>query len=176
MTLWVKPALLAFGLALLGSSAQASTLFDFTITSPNGDASGQITATEEGSSGIYDVSSVTGTVGSNAIGSLSSYGSADNKIFEPAPFVDHAGLAFVAGSNDYNIFNNPGGSAFYSFCSSAVEPSCTGGEANDTPAATFTLTEVTATPLPAALPLFAGGLGAMGLLGWRRKKTATLAA
>jgi hypothetical protein len=29
---------------------------------------------------------------------------------------------------------------------------------------------VTTTPLPAALPLFAGGLGAMGLLGWRRKR------
>lgn len=29
---------------------------------------------------------------------------------------------------------------------------------------------VTATPLPAALPLFATGLGAMGLFGWRRKR------
>ena len=28
------------------------------------------------------------------------------------------------------------------------------------------------TPLPAALPLFATGLGAMGLLGWRRKRKA----
>jgi hypothetical protein len=27
-----------------------------------------------------------------------------------------------------------------------------------------------ATPLPAALPLFSAGLGALGLLGWRRKK------
>ena len=27
-----------------------------------------------------------------------------------------------------------------------------------------------ATPLPGALPLFAGGLGALGLLGWRRKR------
>ncbi len=27
-----------------------------------------------------------------------------------------------------------------------------------------------ATPLPATLPLFAGGLGAMGLFGWRRKR------
>jgi hypothetical protein len=36
---------------------------------------------------------------------------------------------------------------------------------------------VSATPLPAALPLFASGLGAMGLLGWRRKrKAAALAA
>lgn len=36
---------------------------------------------------------------------------------------------------------------------------------------------VNATPLPAALPLFASGLGGLGLLGWRRKrKSAALAA
>jgi hypothetical protein len=29
-----------------------------------------------------------------------------------------------------------------------------------------------ATPLPAALPMFAGGLGALGMLGWRRKRKA----
>ena len=32
------------------------------------------------------------------------------------------------------------------------------------------------TPLPAALPLFATGLGALGLLGWRRKRKAAAAA
>lgn len=32
----------------------------------------------------------------------------------------------------------------------------------------------TPVPLPAALPLFAGGLGLMGLLGWRRKRTAAV--
>jgi hypothetical protein len=31
---------------------------------------------------------------------------------------------------------------------------------------------VSSVPLPAALPLFATGLGALGLLGWRRKKKA----
>jgi hypothetical protein len=31
------------------------------------------------------------------------------------------------------------------------------------------------TPLPAALPLFASGLGALGLLGWRRKRKNTAA-
>ena len=38
----------------------------------------------------------------------------------------------------------------------------------------FQLTSVTplATPLPAALPLFASGLGGLGLLGWRRKRKA----
>jgi hypothetical protein len=35
---------------------------------------------------------------------------------------------------------------------------------------------VSATPLPAALPLFAGGLGALGLLGCRRKRKAQAAA
>lgn len=31
--------------------------------------------------------------------------------------------------------------------------------------------DLTATPLPAALPLFAGGLGALGLFGWRKRRT-----
>jgi hypothetical protein len=34
------------------------------------------------------------------------------------------------------------------------------------------LNQPDATPLPAALPLFATGLGALGLLGWRRKRKA----
>jgi hypothetical protein len=43
--------------------------------------------------------------------------------------------------------------------------------------ARFDASEATATPLPAALPLFATGLGALGLLGWRRKrKTAAIVA
>jgi hypothetical protein len=41
--------------------------------------------------------------------------------------------------------------------------------------ATFTATP-NAAPLPAALPLFAGGLGVMGLLGWRRKRKPVVAA
>jgi hypothetical protein len=36
----------------------------------------------------------------------------------------------------------------------------------------FTTTSI-ATPIPAALPLFATGLGALGLLGWRRKRKTT---
>jgi len=38
--------------------------------------------------------------------------------------------------------------------------------------AAFSLDGVVTTPLPGALPLFATGLGALGLLGWRRKRKA----
>jgi hypothetical protein len=34
----------------------------------------------------------------------------------------------------------------------------------------FQIAEISTTPLPAALPLFASGLGALGLLGWRRRR------
>jgi hypothetical protein len=46
-------------------------------------------------------------------------------------------------------------------------------ELADTGAAAFEFGTVT--PLPAALPLFATGLGALGLLGWRRKRKNTVA-
>jgi hypothetical protein len=36
-------------------------------------------------------------------------------------------------------------------------------------------TAISPVPLPAALPLFATGLGALGLLGWRRKRKALTA-
>ena len=39
----------------------------------------------------------------------------------------------------------------------------------------FEIGTASATPLPGALPLFASGLGALGVLGWRRKRKATAA-
>ncbi|MGA8588836.1 MAG: hypothetical protein WB803_06060 [Pseudolabrys sp.] len=47
--------------------------------------------------------------------------------------------------------------------------------ANQLFSATVTFTEGSVaadTPLPAALPLFATGLAALGLMGWRRKRKA----
>ena len=57
--------------------------------------------------------------------------------------------------------------------SSVVIEYGTNPDTSDT-VSTFTVTTTNlggaATPLPAALPLFASGLGALGLLGWRRKR------
>jgi hypothetical protein len=47
-----------------------------------------------------------------------------------------------------------------------------GGATPPTFNAAFSLNGVVSTPLPGALPLFATGLGALGLLGWRRKRKA----
>jgi hypothetical protein len=42
-----------------------------------------------------------------------------------------------------------------------------------TPISSIGLSGLTAIPVPATLPLFATGLGALGLLGWRRKRKST---
>ena len=56
------------------------------------------------------------------------------------------------------------------FCGSWIGDNSTG--ANETGVTlTYNFTPAP-TPLPAALPLFATGLGALGLLGWRRKRKA----
>jgi hypothetical protein len=65
---------------------------------------------------------------------------------------------------DGSVNNYPGGNVF-----------ANGGYSNftsfDYAFRTYTDTSFSsATPLPAALPLFASGLGALGLLGWRRKR------
>jgi len=59
----------------------------------------------------------------------------------------------------------------------AATDCCSFSQSSSNPAfGSFLVTDAVATPLPAALPLFATGLGVMGLLGWRRKRKAALAA
>ena len=62
------------------------------------------------------------------------------------------------------VFNNP------NCCSTFANSSTLQSVANNPQLAP------TPTPLPATLPLFASGLGALGLLGWRRKRKAKAAA
>jgi hypothetical protein len=49
-------------------------------------------------------------------------------------------------------------------------PCVDGNPLLETDVRTVTAGELDPTPLPAALPLFATGLGALGLFGWRRKR------
>jgi hypothetical protein len=161
---------------------------------------GMLTATESG--GQFLVDTISGSVSDtctgspcvplfrNIIGLLTphqTYASigdigGDNLIFPPhaSPFLDGQGLVFsVGGTNGdpcaftsgcyMNIFYSPnafGGAPFF-----VPQYALFVSNAGENPV-DFVLTEVATTPLPAALPLFATGLGALGLLGWRRKKKA----
>jgi hypothetical protein len=84
----------------------------------------------------------------------------------------------VSGTSPVSLFNSAlplasGQYQFYNFSLGTVGTATTIGGSWD-----YQITfDVAATPLPATLPLFATGLGALGLLGWRRKrKNAPLAA
>ena len=80
--------------------------------------------------------------------------------------IDSAGLLFDVNTTSpasgqfplFNLASGPGNSTFFGIVDGIHYYNVTG------------TAEITATPLPAALPLFAGGLGALGLLGWRRKR------
>jgi uncharacterized protein (DUF1800 family) len=66
------------------------------------------------------------------------------------------------GSGLFSFVSSPG----VGFCGSFSFP-CVNGSLQIEPIALLVVT-----PLPASLPLFATGLGALGLLGWRRKRKA----
>jgi len=101
--------------------------------------------------------------------------------FDPTGKLDITGLQFPSLPNgDFEVAANiPLGltdnstnanGGVLSNTSPASPDSFPGGDIDVQVVYAYTPTPVT-TPLPAALPLFATGIGAMGLLGWRRKRS-----
>ena len=94
----------------------------------------------------------------------------DDVAFSTDPHLDQWGVVFTTienGTGYWNIWGNgPNNYTVEELTSDGFSVSEDG---------TLTSAEVGATPLPATLPLFAGGLGALGALGLRRKRK-TLAA
>ena len=80
---------------------------------------------------------------------------ADNILYSVAPYVDGSGIAFDV----------------YPACETAgVHANVICGVDPPVVVSSTSGTLTAATPVPAAFPLFATGLGAMGLFGWRRKR------
>ena len=125
----------------------------------------------------YLVTSISGTAnGQNVLGPFVFAGS-DQFVFSPAArVVDRNGVGFqIADGTLLNFYEDDGGylSSSPFFCGAVY---CLIGNSLPAVALTdLTITPASETPLPAALPLFASGLGAMGLLARRRKRKAAAA-
>jgi hypothetical protein len=160
------------------SAGTADPPFDWTIP---GIGFGTFDASPVGG-GVFDVTNVTGTIYGYPITGLDSgYAIPDQQIYPGGPpFVDYGGVAFDAFNGTtsvaFNIFYDTSTTDDYAcglvgYC--LIGPGIPGSTGLGPPRDTdmpITFNLVAATPLPAALPLFATGLGALGLFGWRRRR------
>lgn len=91
-------------------------------------------------------------------------GNADNLLYSDSPFVDQYGIGFD--------LTRLGLDPPYQYDGAGL--TCNGGDFGCPDFSPLNI-QLTQTPLPATLPLFATGIGGMGLLGWRRKRKAKAA-
>ena len=85
----------------------------------------------------------------------------DNLAFNGDPHLDVNGILFTTTENS---------SGFWNLWWSPTAQNYKLAESTGGTFAFFEIGNLSTTPLPATLPLFASGLGALGLLGWRRKR------
>ena len=106
------------------------------------------------------ITSFTGTFGGETINALlpiNTFGGNDNTLLSTiSPELSSMGISASASGLTFRIFHSSGDQSEV-LLGSSIEPGV------------FSVSAVT---LPAALPLFATGLGAIGLLTWRRKRKA----
>jgi hypothetical protein len=163
------------GVALIAVASPAHALtFDFSYSALDGSFSGQGDFITGSTSSPYLVTGVTGTAingnASSVIAGTSTFASADNLLFFPTqPYIDFFGISFATvGSGAFNLYFNNVEFNGYGVLRQSSDP--TGMSAG-----TEVRLNVSATPLPASLPLFAGGLAAIGLLLWRRRRNSATA-
>jgi hypothetical protein len=172
----IAAAGLALGMAAAGTPAQAvAVTWDLSGVTFNdgGTASGSFVF--DATADAYDSWNITTTGGSQVTTGFD-YTNLNSSILNGSTtglFIGTAGLVNELDLGFSGVLTNAGGT----FTLSGFEHQLSGFQSRSIDGGSIT-TEIAATPLPAALPLFAGGLGVMGLLGWRRnrKNAAAIAA
>ncbi len=163
--------------AFLGLPTANATTFAWSYSSlrPGVSGSGTLDAVDE-DGGLFLVDAMSGTANGLTITGLTTYANDDQLLYDTNPQLDARGLAFIVSDGEvfnlYSYVTIPHG--FYNCGSSTY---CLIGPGTNPPGASpddqvvpISFSAVAETPLPTALPLFATGLGALGLLGWRRKR------
>jgi hypothetical protein len=181
-----KFALLVASAALISfdvADANASTTFDWSYTDGGSNVGmGTLSATYDFAD-QYTVDSISGTANGQAIVGLSGYDGPDQRVFSPSPpdvALDSLGIAFsVAGGKSFNIYEDDGlytlGPPYGCGGVYCLLGPGTVGAGDPFVTVAFSLTPVSATPLPGPVQLFAIGLGVMAWFGWRsRGKAAAL--
>jgi hypothetical protein len=173
-------AAVMLGWGFLGAAPAKASTYDVTFSGSNFDVSAVVTTSNSlDALGGYDITGISGTVTGPTDGAISGlvanpgqpfqgtyYDSSglgwyyDNVLFAGSIPVDNNGILFSFGADIVANLYSVGSSFFLS----VDDPSSFWN-----PGDPGTL-QVTATPIPAALPLFATGLGLVGLLEWRRKR------
>jgi hypothetical protein len=172
----------AFAALVIGcsSSSASATTYYMDLTLGTGSAVGSITTDGTvGSLGSVNIVSYQLTLTNGIFSAV--LDTLDGTFFNGGSFTaTPAGLFFnfSSATGDYFVFgSNPGLGFEDALGSLSSHPSTVSlnlnavGDPNSPFWTAFTgnVEVAVATPLPAALPLFAGGLGVIGLLGWRRK-------
>jgi hypothetical protein len=130
---------------------------------------GNLTIEEEiGNNGLgNNINVELGLAGSNSLisgGSLSSYIVSTVIAFSSGP------TAPIDILDSYNLA--AGTYVLDTYLGSCEQGNCSGVNDPTDPQYQVLFSPISATPLPAAMPLFATGLGFVGMLGWRRKRKA----
>ncbi len=156
-----EPLGLTFSLETPAGTGTTFLAINFLVSGPN-------TITDLEISTLGFSGSATGAVENACIGSGNTFNGSGGCSLTPSAYTHSIVTGYGGGHSGSYTFSPV----------SAVDLSTGFIFDNGTPVSiTEQISETPATPLPAALPLFATGLGAMGLLGWRRKrKNAALAA